>query len=286
MISLPGDARWNAGRPWERDSSAGFSHRTFWLKGRGKAFGWRAPLAFNWMALAFDLRSSQPEDSICATLKLWICSRINLECKKIWHPPAAPAPKPVPTLALFRAWPRSHQGEYGDQVLCALDLCWQRLFKGLRMFNNFNIWYRYQIYCPAHAGAEVSKKWNGYKKSMAYRICLRCRSNEVLKLWGASMSKRSLRCQWNYMEKSMHNWPNEPLNQWNSEPMKQRSNESMNEWTHDHMNEWMNWSELKRVEMHWHELNDWISEWNEWMNEVEWKRIKTKRNEMKWSWMK
>jgi hypothetical protein len=25
------------------------------------------------------------------------------------------------------------------------------------------------------------KKWNGYKKSMAYRICLRCRSNEVVR---------------------------------------------------------------------------------------------------------
>ena len=253
MISLPGDARWNAGRPWERDSSAGFSHRTFWLKGRGKAFGWRAPLAFNWMALAFDLRSSQPEDSICATLKLWICSRINLEFKKIWHPPAAPAPKPVPTLALFRAWPRSHQGEYGDQVLCALDLCWQRLFKDLRMFNNFNIWYRYQIYCPAHAGAEVSKKWNGYKKSMAYRICLRCRSNEVVRCIDEQTVVEMPMKLHGKIHAQLTEWTTESMKQWTNEATKQWINEWMNPWPHEWMNEWIevNWNELKCIDMSW-----------------------------------
>ena len=86
-------------------------------------------------------------------------------------------------------------------------------------------------WCPAYAGAEVSKIGNDYKKSMAYRK-VSFWDAEAMGGWSCEVHQRMrkwcLRCQWNKMKESMHDWVNEPMNQWIDEPMNQRVSESMN----------------------------------------------------------
>ena len=106
-------------------------------------------------------------------------------------------------------------------------------------------------------GREFRKHEIRYKKSTAFRIFLRCRNNEVLKLRGASWNEQmvvEMPMTWPDLTESMHSWFNK------------RTNESINQWTSEHTNEWMN-----------ERMNGWMDEWvnertNKWMNErtVKW----------------
>ena len=63
----------------------------------------------------------------------------------------------------------------------------------------------------------------------------RCRSNEVLKLWGAPTNEQrvvEMPMKW------LNLWINESMNEWVSSSMNQSINESMIQWTHESMNQW------------------------------------------------
>ena len=92
------------------------------------------------------------------------------------------------------------------------------------------------------------EKGASYKKSIAWRKILRCRSNEFLKLWGASTNKQMVsEMLMNDMKKSMHNWPNEPLNQW------------MSQWTNDWMmSRWISESMNRSIN---EPVSRWVTEW-------------------------
>ena len=132
---------------------------------------------------------------------------------------------------------------------------------------------------------------------------LRCRINEVLKLWGVHqrMSKWLLRCQWNDMKESVHNKVNEPMSRWLYEPMNQWISQPMNQWINEAMSQWINQPVTQWID---ESMNQWFSEslnqWtnksvNEWMNEMKWNEMTwhdmtwhdMKWNEMKWNeWTK
>ena len=66
----------------------------------------------------------------------------------------------------------------------------------------------------------------------------RCRSNEVLKLGGASTNEQmdvEMRMQWHEKNSCTADW----MNQWTNELMKQWMNESVNQWTSESMNQWI-----------------------------------------------
>ena len=98
---------------------------------------------------------------------------------------------------------------------------------------------------------------------------LRCRSNDVLKLCEVHqrMSKWLLRCQWNDMKESVHNWVSElmnkwidkPRNQWTSQSMTQRITEATKQWLNESSNQWTNES-----------MSQWIKDsMNQWLHDSE-----------------
>ena len=98
---------------------------------------------------------------------------------------------------------------------------------------------------------------------------LRCRSNEVLKLCEVHqrMSKWLLRCQWNDMKESVHNWVSElmnkwidkPRNQWTSQSMTQRITEATKQWLNESSNQWTNES-----------MSQWIKDsMSQWLHDSE-----------------
>ena len=57
------------------------------------------------------------------------------------------------------------------------------------------------------------------------------------------MSKWWLRCGWNEMRESVHDWPNEPMTQWTSELVSrcnEWTDESMMQWIKNSVNQWIN----------------------------------------------
>ena len=75
---------------------------------------------------------------------------------------------------------------------------------------------------------------------------LRCRSNEVLKLWGASTNEQMVvRMPMKWLNRTMNQQTNElvnqrvngPMSQWMGELAIRWVNESMNRWIHEPMNE-------------------------------------------------
>ena len=77
---------------------------------------------------------------------------------------------------------------------------------------------------------------------MAIRKFLRCRTNEMLKLWGASSNEEmGWMNQWTNesTNQKMNQWVNEPLSEWinesvwMSEWVSRRTNESANQWTNE-----------------------------------------------------
>ena len=107
-------------------------------------------------------------------------------------------------------------------------------------------------------GRKFRKHITGHKKSMAYRKGLRCRGSEML--WSCEvhqrMSKWWLRCQWNEMEESAHNWLNEQMSRWISESVnqwdKEPTNQSINQFIGESMINWFNYVNES--------TNPWISE--------------------------
>ena len=153
----------------------------------------------------------------------------------------------------------------------------------------------YQVVPGPRRGGSLENRTRATGNQWPMWKFLRCRSNDVLKLCEVHqrMSKWLLRCQWNDMKESVHNWVSElmnkwidkPRNQWTSQSMTQRiteatkqwltessnqwTNESMSQWIKDSMNQWLHDSESQWMN-HW---ISWISEprkqWiNEWSNSV------------------
>ena len=90
--------------------------------------------------------------------------------------------------------------------------------------------------------------------------CSSCGVHQRIKWW--------LRCGWNEMRESVHDWPNEPMTQWTSELVSrcnQWTDESMMQWINDSVNQWINESTNEWIS---ESVSQWINEWtNEWMNE-------------------
>ena len=90
--------------------------------------------------------------------------------------------------------------------------------------------------------------------------CSSCGVHQRIKWW--------LRCGWNEMRESVHDWPNEPMTLWTSELVSrcnQWTDESMMQWINDSVNQWINESTNEWIS---ESVSQWINEWtNEWMNE-------------------
>ena len=97
---------------------------------------------------------------------------------------------------------------------------------------------------PPMPGRKFRKNWNSYNKPMAHRNVF-----EMHKQWRveavrcidklANGCKWWLKCQWNDIKESMHNWPNEPMNQWIGE--KEWISESMKQWINEPMTQSQSW---------------------------------------------
>ena len=94
---------------------------------------------------------------------------------------------------------------------------------------------------------------------------LRCRSNEVLKLWGASTSEQiehmvvEMPMRWKNPCTAhwINQWVKDSPHQWISGSMKQQINKWMNQWITESMNQWFNKS-----------MNQWNNEaTNQWISE-------------------
>ena len=105
-----------------------------------------------------------------------------------------------------------------------------------------------------HAPGRKFRKLETTIGKPSYWIFLRCKSNQVLKLWGA------------------------PTYWWNNESLDQLTYVSMNQWTHDSMNQWFtesknywrNDSTNLQSMHHWINgpMNQWVYEpMSEWINE-------------------
>ena len=87
------------------------------------------------------------------------------------------------------------------------------------------------------------------------------------------MSKWLLRCQWNDMKESVHNWVNEPMNRWTDEPMNQWISQSMNQWINEATKQWLNessdqWTNESINQWNNDSMNQWFSKSvNQWINE-------------------
>ena len=77
---------------------------------------------------------------------------------------------------------------------------------------------------------------------------LRCRSNEVLKLWGASTNEQKvveMPMTWHERTTALNEWGNGPMNQWISEWFQfqwfneRRSNKAMNQWINGSTTSWV-----------------------------------------------
>ena len=93
--------------------------------------------------------------------------------------------------------------------------------------------------CRLHAGAKVSKKWHGRKKSTASRIFF-----AMQKPWLAKVVRRInewAHSGWNGNEMTWKNphaqlAPNEPMNQWINEPTGEWTSETVNQWINEYVN--------------------------------------------------
>ena len=84
---------------------------------------------------------------------------------------------------------------------------------------------------------------------------LRCRSNELLKSWGASTNKESMKQRLN---ESMSQWTDDAVNQWTNDLLKQLVHQSMNQWInepYEPVNQWANESLNQQKK--------WIIEWTD-----------------------
>ena len=97
---------------------------------------------------------------------------------------------------------------------------------------------------PPMPGRKFRKNWNSYNKSMAHRSVFemhkqwRGEAVRCINKW-ANGCKWWLRCQWNDIKESMHNWPNEPMNQWIGG--KEWTSESMKQWINEPMTQSQGW---------------------------------------------
>ena len=136
-------------------------------------------------------------------------------------------------------------------------------------------------------GRKFRTNKNCYKKSMAYRPIgkfLRCRSNEVLKLWGAQANEQmvvQMPRKWHETKTCTTDWmnrrSNESVNQWITWIM-ESMNQSMTQWIPESSNKAMSqW--ITEATKQWIKL---ISESkNQWINES----LKQRLNEAKKQWI-
>jgi hypothetical protein len=98
---------------------------------------------------------------------------------------------------------------------------------------------------------------------------VRCRSNEMLKLWNASTTEQmvdEMPTKWHERNQHTTDW----MNQWANDSMNQWINASVKRWNDEPMNQWINKSGNQRV-------SEWVNRWvmnqcitesvNHWVNE-------------------
>ena len=149
----------------------------------------------------------------------------------------------------------------------------------------------YQVVPGPRRGGSLENRTRATGNQWPMWKFLRCRSNDVLKLCEVHqrMSKWLLRCQWNDMKESVHNWVSElmnkwidkPRNQWTSQSMTQRiteatkqwlnessNHEPMNRWVSESKTQWTNGCTIQRVNESLNLLNQWTKEaMNQWMKQ-------------------
>ena len=127
----------------------------------------------------------------------------------------------------------------------------------------------YQVVPGPRRGGSLENRTRATGNQWPMWKFLRCRSNDVLKLCEVHqrMSKWLLRCQWNDMKESVHNWVSElmnkwidkPRNQWTSQSMTQRITEATKQWLNESSNQWTNES-----------MSQWIKDsMNQWLHDSE-----------------
>ena len=118
---------------------------------------------------------------------------------------------------------------------------------------------------------------------MACRIFLRCRSNEMLKLWGAPTNEQMV--VWDANERTWNNpcaidWKN----QWSNETMNQWANEWMNQWSDEGTKQWIkeSVSQLSNEATNSASMNQWSNEaMKQWINEARKQGMNDPRNQRK-----
>ena len=164
-----------------------------------------------------------------------------------------------------------------------------------------SFWFFLSSYqCPARAGTEISKQWNGYRNQWPIGKSLRCRNHEFPNEWRFLKGKSSIN-GWLSMTigiyigivevvRCINKWAN---GRWDdnkvTESMHSSLNEAMNQGFNESMNQWINESTNQQInELVNHRINEpliqQLSQWNgestnQWINGSVLQRLKESINQ-------
>ena len=174
------------------------------------------------------------------------------------------------------------------------------------MYANTGIQNVYNMYVSTSSdrlcrgGGFRSVEWHemtirSIRKPWTIGMSVRCRSNEKLRLWGASTNDHmvvEMDGTWlsgsssSWVNQWTNEWMNECINEWVNHCMNQPMSESLKEWMSEWFNQWLNgrvnqWVPERSMNESLNEgTNEWVNQWrNDWMNQPLNQRMREPMNE-------